>query len=607
MLTIRRALVALGAYALAALPALGQNVNPKPNSAPISDIQYDVTADSAAARARQFAVTMTFHVASAQPVVLALPAWSPGHYTLIWFASRVTSFGAGQAGQPLEWHRLDYQTWQITPRGAGDVRVSFRYAADAVDRAIAWTSPDFAFFNGTNLFLYPVGRGFDWPARVTVHTSPGWRVATGMQPVAGATNTFGESNYHDLVDMPFYVGRFDFDSTEVSGKWVRWALYPAGAMTPARRDRTFSWLQKILPAHAAVFGEIPFRNYTVFVRSDTIVNGGGLEHQSSQVDEILASQLDANQAGLYAHEMFHAWNVKRLRPADMWPYRYDDAQPTPWLWVSEGITDYYALLAQSRTGLLDSTTDFNYLANSIASSESAPGSVADASLSTWIPWRDPAAGIYYSKGALIGFLLDVMIRDASNDAHSLDDVMRTLYENTYKRGRGFTDEDWWGTVASKSGAPKADAYYSEFARRYVVGREPLPVDSILPLAGLRVERVTVHEPIFGITMQADSTGIWLGSVSPGGAADVGGLRAGDRLVSVGDVRIVNDGSFTEVRSRYAETTASTLPVMIRRGADTLTLQVPVQLVGRKITRVVLDPASSAKAAAVRAGIFHGRG
>src|SRR5205814_1963905 len=108
------------------------------------------------------------------------------------------------------------------------------------------------------------------------------------------------------------------------------------------------WLRKIVPAHAAVFRDVPFVNYTVFVRSDTIVNGGGLEHQSSQVDEVLGSQLDADLSGLYAHELFHAWNVKRLRPADLVPYRYDDAQPSEWLWVSEGVTDYYGNLALSR-------------------------------------------------------------------------------------------------------------------------------------------------------------------------------------------------------------------------------------------------------------------
>ena len=232
-------------------------------SAPISDVRYEITADSGAVGRRQLGVTMSFHVSGNAPVVLALPAWSPGHYVLLWFARRVSQFSAESNGTQLPWRKLDYQTWEITPQSAGTVRVSFSYLADAVDRAVAWTAPNFAFFNGTNLFLYPVGRGFNWSAQVIVHTEPSWRIATGMDPATG-NNTFAATNYHDLTDMPFYVGRFAIDSTQVAGKWIRLAFYPAASLTPARRDRTFGWIQKIFPAHIAVFGEAPFRNYTIF-------------------------------------------------------------------------------------------------------------------------------------------------------------------------------------------------------------------------------------------------------------------------------------------------------------------------------------------------------
>src|SRR3954468_22006645 len=437
-------------------------------SAPISEVSYEITADSAAVGRRQLGVTMSFRVSGTAPVILALPAWSPGHYVLLWFARRVSNFSAQAGSTPLDWRKLDFQTWEIHPRSAGVVRVSFNYLADAVDRAVAWTAPNFAFFNGTNLFLYPAGRGFNWPARVTVRTEPSWRIATGMDP-AGGTNAFTAGNYHDLTDMPFYVGRFALDSARVAGKWIRLAWYPAASLTPARRDRTFGWLQKFVPAEIAVFGEAPFRNYTLFQRSDTVVNGGGLEHQSSQVDEVLTSQLDAGYLpGLYSHEAFHAWNVKRLRPADMVPYRYDDAQPTTWLWVSEGATDYYGELGLVRGGISDSAPFFNGIGGFIAQTVSAPGiAVSDASLSPWIAPTDGSGGLYYPKGALIGFLLDVMIRDGSDNRSSLDHVMRTLYNNTYKHGRGFTSADWWGEVGRAAGGKS----FADFARRYVDGRD----------------------------------------------------------------------------------------------------------------------------------------
>jgi predicted metalloprotease with PDZ domain len=571
-------------------------------SAPINDVSYEITADSVAVAKRQLGVSMSFHVATNAPVLLSLPAWSPGHYVLLWFARRVSDFAAQSDGVPLDWRKTDFQTWEIRPRSAGTVRVTFKYLANAVDRAVAWTSPDFAFFNGTNVFLYPTGRGFDWPARVTVRTEPSWRIATGMNPAVG-TNTFGAANYHDLVDMPFYVGRFGFDSTLVANRWFRLAWYPASSLTPARRDRTFSWLRKFVPPDVNVFGEAPFRNYTLFQRSDTVVNGGGLEHQSSQVDEVLTSQLDASYLpGLYSHEFFHAWNVKRLRPADLVPYRYDDAQPTPWLWVSEGVTDYYGALALVRGGVEDSTGFFGFIADEISSvTDAPPTAVSDASLNAWINPTDGSGGLYYPKGGLIGFLLDVMIRDASNNRGTLDDVMRHVYNRTYKQGRGFTAADWWGEVSRAAGGKS----FADFARRYVDGREPLPLQSVLQLAGLSHVTDTIREPRLGIATATDSGGVTITQIAPTGAAAIAGARLHDRIVSIGDIPISGDDSFEKFRAQYSGTTVSTLPLVVRRGSETLTLQLPVRLNERPRTRVVPTPNASAKALAVRNGILTG--
>jgi len=571
-------------------------------SAPITNVSYEITADSAAVGRHQLGVSMSFQVSSAAPVVLSLPAWSPGHYTMLWFARRISDFSAQSSGAQLDWRKIDFQTWEINPRGASTVQVSFHYLADAVDRAIAWTSPDFAFFNGTNVFLYPAGRGFSWPARVFVRTEPAWRVATGMDP-AGGVNNFTATNYHDLTDMPFYVGRFALDSTRVADRWIRLAWYPASSLTPARRDRTFAWLQKFVPAEVAVFGEAPFRNYTIFQRSDTVVNGGGLEHQSSQVDEVLTSQLDAGYlSGLYSHEFFHAWNVKRLRPADLVPYRYDDAQPTTWLWVSEGVTDYYSAIALVRGGVNDSTGFFNFIADEVASVGGAPPTaVSDASLNSWINPVDGSGGLYYPKGGLIGFLLDIAIRDASDNRGTLDDVMRRLYSSTYKHGRGFTGAEWWSEVSRAANGKS----FTDFARRYVDGREPLPIDSLFRLAGLRFVSDTVREPRLGVATGSDSTGLRITQLGSTGAAAAAGAHVGDRIVSIGDVTITNDASFETFRTRYAGTTLATLPLVVQRGGELLTLQLPVRLTARARTSVTPLPGASAKASSIRHGVLTG--
>jgi len=482
--TTQRSLVFFAAFTLAAIPATTLQSQAPVVSAPISGIHYDVTADSAAVGSRQLGVTMTFRASSTRPVVLALPAWSPGHYTLLWFARRVSNFHAESNGAPLEWHMTDYQTWEIFPKVPGEIRVSFKYLADTIDRAVAWTKPDFSFFNGTNLFMYPAGRSLEWGASVTIHTEPSWRVATGMTPSA-QPNTFSATRYHDLVDMPFFVGRFAIDSTNVQNHWIRLAMYPEKVMTRERHDRFLGWVDKFVPAEMAVFRDVEFRNYTIFFVADTVVNAGGLEHQNSQMDEIPLARLEDTPPSLFSHEFFHSWNVKRLRPADMVPYSYRDAQPTKWLWVSEGVTDYYANVALVRGGVTDSTGFYKAIAGYIMATNGAGAvSLSDASLSVWVDPTNSMDGIYYPKGGLAGFLLDIMIRDASNNKNSLDTVMRTLYNNTYKHGRGFTSKDWWSEVSRASGGKSFD----DFRKRYIDGREPMPVDAVLALAGLRAVR-----------------------------------------------------------------------------------------------------------------------
>lgn len=544
---------------------------------------------------------MTFGVSSTAPVVLALPAWSPGHYELLWFARRVSQFSVESGGAPLEWHKMDYQTWKIQPKAPGQIHVSFRYLADTIDRAVAWTQPDFSFFNGTNLFMYPAGRSFDWAASVTVHTEPAWHVATGMTP-AGSARTYSATNYHDLVDMPFFVGRFAMDSVYVSDRWIRLAMYPALNMTQARRDRYLGWVQKFVPAEVAVFRDTEFRNYTIFLVSDTAVNAGGLEHQDSQMDELTTSQLDLDIPTLFSHEFFHSWNVKRLRPADMVPYRYNDTDPTKWLWVSEGITDYYANVALVRGGVTDSLGFYNAIASEIAATDQAGAiSLSDASLSVWIAPTDGTDGIYYPKGGLAGFLLDVMIRNASNNVGSLDVVMRTLYNNTYKHGKGFTSDEWWSEVSRAVGGKSFD----EFRRRYVDGREPMPVDSVLALAGLRAVRDTVHEPAAGFSVITNAEGVHVSQIASGSVAAAAGMHVGDAIVSMGDVAIHDNASLAAFGTRYAGSALADMPVVVRRGGETVTLRMPIRLVPRARVRVVQVADAPAKAVRIRSGLLHG--
>ena len=575
-------------------------------SIPISRVSYDVTFDSATADSRTIGVSMSFSAAQAGNVLLSLPKWTPGAYEIGNYARFVNDFGAASGSDSLDWDKLDPDTWRIRLNRPGSVKVTFAYKADTLDNANSWSKSDFAFFNGTNLFFYPEGQGADFPATVTVHTTPGWRVVTGMAP-ATTVNSFTAGNYHDLVDMPFFVGRFDVDSTIVLGKTLRFASYPVGSLTALARTSIFQQLTKILPFQAMVFGEVPWDTYTVMQVADQGFPFGaaaGLEHQNSHLDIISPVVLGNPILGsLYSHEVFHAWNVKRLRPAEMTPYQYDREQPTPLLWISEGVTDYYADLAQVRgktitpRGFYATTTD-----KIDAVIQAGPISVEDASVSTWIKPANGAEDLYYDKGSVAGFLLDIIIRDASDNKRSLDTVMRELYETTYKKGRGFTNEEWWASVSRAAGGKS----FADFERRFIDGRQPFPYDSVLPLAGLKLFTERIVRPSLGISVSSDDDGLRVVQVVVSGPGATAGVKLGDYLVRVGGL----DPDDPEYEKKFNEkfggmAPGGTIPIEIRRGTQRITLNAPVRFNTTETRRLSEVTNASPKAIRVRDGLLNG--
>jgi len=586
------------------VPALlrAQNANRGDSvSAPIRDVRYDITFTRASAQQRAIEVAMSFTTTGTSPVLLSLPAWTPGAYEISNFSRWVVDFAATADDKPLTWDKLDYDTWRIRPAGAKALRVRFRYVADTLDNAMAWAKPDFLLFNGTNVFLYPEGQSLEMPATVAVHTESDWRVATGMLSAA-PPRTFSATNYHDLVDMPFFVGKFDLDSARVADRWVRFATYPAGAITAQVRSAAWEQLKRVIPPESAVFGEIPWQTYTVMEIVDSAYAGAsGLEHQNSHVDVMAPSYVGSEfQPSLFAHEIFHSWNVKRLRPSEMWPYQYSHPQPTPWLWVSEGVTDYYADLAEVRGGVVDERGFYNLAAEKINEVMNAmPVSLEDASVNTWVHPVDGTEYIYYPKGSLAGFILDVMIRDASDNKHSLDDVMRSLYQTDYKHGRGFTTTDWWNAVSAAANGKS----FASFNARYIDGREPFPWDSILPMVGVRSRQERV--PRLGVMTQPDPSGVMVMNVQDGSSAANAGVKPGDYLISVGDIPVEDQQFGARMRAKFgASVEGSPLQIKVRRGAETVVLPGKLQFAAGDVV-LEADPSAKPKAVRIRSGILKG--
>jgi predicted metalloprotease with PDZ domain len=577
------------------------------SSAPVRDVRYEVTFDRQRALRRTLHVTTRFRTDGNSPVLLSLPAWTPGAYELSYFARHVSAFSALGDDKPIDWDKVDFDTWRLQPAGATRITVSFDFRADALDNAMAWARDDFAFFNGTNLFLYPEGRDLAFGSQVEVVTEADWKVASAMPVVAGTTGDRSRhaTDYHELVDMPFFVGAFDLDSARVGGLWMRLATYPSRRLAGPARDNLWQQLRAMMPPMVEVFGQLPIRDYTTLMVFDTSSAGGSaLEHGNSHVGIYSPFVIGSSLLPLItAHEIFHLWNVKRMRPAEMVPYRYDRAQPTALLWVSEGLTDYYADLTLLRAGIVDTAEFLEMTQAKIDEVDGVPPvALEDASLSTWVQPGDGTAYLYYPKGSLAGLLLDIQIRDASDNAASLDDVMRDVYQRTFEARRaGFTEADWWAAVTRAArGKP-----FAAFVDRYIDGREPFPYDEVLALGGLRFRVDSIHEPRIGVFTAADSAGVMVTAVDSGSAAAEAGVRPGDVLISVGGIS-VTEGFGERFRARYARSEGQLIDVVVRREARDVTLKMRLRIAVRTERHLIADRGAPQKAVRIRRGIFTGR-
>jgi predicted metalloprotease with PDZ domain len=268
--------------------------------------------------------------------------------------------------------------------------------------------------------------------------------------------------------------------------------------------------------------------------------------------------------------------------------------------VSEGVTDYYADLAEVRGGVVDEHGFYALTGEKINEvMNTLPVSLEDASLDTWVHPVDGTGYIYYPKGSLVGLMLDVMIRDASDNKHSLDDVMRGLYQSAYKHGKGFTGADWWNAVSAAANGKS----FTGFAAKYIDGRDPLPYDSVLAIAGLRIRKERV--PRLGVLTQMDPNGVLAVNVAEGSSAALAGVKPGDYLLSVGDIAVDDNQFGAKMRAKYgASEDGAALPIKVRRNGEVTTLAGKLQF-GAGDAVVEANPAASPKAARIRNGILRG--
>jgi predicted metalloprotease with PDZ domain len=490
-----------------------------------------------------FHVSMEIPAAAAdQEIVVALPAWN-ALYQVRDFSYRVRDVrarnSAAAAAAPLPVRMLDKQTWRISLAGASGGAEAH---AATLDYSIEWDdpgpfnsqlNPHHAFLNFAEVLMYvPSRRAED--TQVQFDDVPlGWRIA--VELAAGAApNSFVAANYNKLVDAPTEAGKFAEFGFDQAGAHFR--VIVDGKEW--HRERLESILRDITQYEVHLMGGAPFSQYTFFFHFGPYpeVGGGGMEH--SNCTAISTSSGDA-AASVTAHEFFHAWNVKRIRPQTLEPVDYTKEMYTRALWFAEGVTSAYGDYTLERSGLWSKDQFYANLAGEIGELDSRPAhrwqSVEEASLNAWLEgydeYRLPERSIsYYNKGEIVGDMLDLAIRDATDNHKSLDDVLRRMYDVYAQQGRFYDDSQGVEAIAEEV----AGAKFDDFFRRYVAGTDEIPYDKFFNAAGLelKVEKRAAPALGFWTTNRSPDAQTRVSQVVPGSAAETAGLQAGDALVTL---------------------------------------------------------------------------
>lgn len=560
--------------------------------------RIDYTVSIASVEGQLFHVTADLKNISEPRVDLSLPTWTPGWYTVENYFKNVLRFAVTDAkGNRLQPEMIRKQTWRVDTRGLKSIRVEFDYRATILALNQAKISNDFAFFTGTALFLGAAGHR-NTPSTVRFELPPDWKVISALKETSDPM-TFTAPDYDTLVDAPTEMGNFDVTQFEVEGKPHYLVTTPVGSLSKDRATQFTGMLAKVANAQSSIFGGLPYEKYVYFyffARAESNA-GGALEHLNSFV-AFAFSPVPESLIGTASHEFFHLWNVKRIRPAEMWPYDYSREDETPLLWVSEGFTNYFGALAVYRAGLgtrQQFVQSVERAINGVESNEArAYISPANASVSTWVGYDTPVAfGIsYYTQGQNLGALLDLSILNDTSGASGLDDVMRALYRDFYKKGNGFTTEDLIGIINRLT-----KRNYREFFEKYVSGVEIPPYDVILGYAGYQAESISRRIPTIGVGFDRTREGVRISRIFSGGEAAKAGLRAGDIVLRVDGADISNDPQ--AVVARLGERIGQSAKLSIRRGNQELTSDVVVGTRSETSYKIVELPNPTADQAKIR--------
>ncbi len=517
-----------------------------------------------------------------------MPVWS-ATYQVRDFAQYVKSFRAAEVdGRPLSALKQNPSMWRVAALPGSRVVISYDVLADRPGPFGSYADGEHVCLNLPQVLLYPVA-GRRRPFSLRFENLPkNWK--TILTP-AREGDRYVTPDYDRLVDTPVHLSESEHTEFLHAGRTIRVVAYPRGGDYNLKLLKQTA--RRVVAAATEIMDDASFPSYT-FVYHFSDINGGGMEYRDGTSIWGPARCGECNMASLAAHEFFHLWNVKRIRPRSLEPINFNRPNPTPSLWFAEGVTSAYSQYIQLRAGLTGEPEFLARLLRLLNEYERRPASQSqsaeEASIDAWLEVY-PAYGradrsvSYYLQGELIAYLLDLRVRQASDNRRSFDDVMRRLHRDYGRTGRPYEDLD--AIVDAISGVAGRDI--SDEVRTLVRSSAPLNWDRYLGYAGYRLETVERRRVMAGLTLaDPPGQGVMVSSVEPGGAAEQAGLRRGDRIFRLGRRRVT--GGATEVLRALSRQSAEAISVGILRDGKSLDPELqPRVVVQREYTLVEVAP------------------
>lgn len=546
---------------------------------------------------RQLRVRATWSEPGADRVEFFLPTWTPGSYLLREYARHLSSVRAYVPGtdRELDCRKVAKNRWSVVGAAAG-VELRYRVYAHELTVRTADVDAQHAYWNHTCVLLWPCGQR-DAAASIVVDHPTDWSLSCSLPAEASARDghrrcTLSASNLDEALDAPVLIGRTERLEWQVDG--VDHAIELDG-LAAVRPPATLTEdLAAIVRAARDVFGgDLPYPRY-VFQALFAGDGYGGLEHRDSSTLLMPRTSLTTTKGyrdflGLAAHELFHAWNVKRMRPVEFWDYDYEAENYTRLLWLMEGWTAYYDDLLVTRAGLMSHQDYCVAMAKNVQGMRASPGrlvlSLEDSSFDAWIRLYRPdentrnSSQNYYGNGAVAAMCLDLGIRRATDGERSLDDVLRALWQSTYRQGRGYEVEDVHRAITEVAGQELVPMLV-----RLVSGALDPELGGWLEDVGLRLEAHEAGKPHLGVALKAGTTKV--ASVTRDGPACRGGVAPADELLAIQGLRVASS-TWQTVFGSVAQAGEPVALLVSRRGVVRTLEVTPGESPGT--AKLVLDP------------------